>query len=171
MESIMVDPTGTAGVIKENSLDLAVKGGPKFMERLEQLADASDRHEQTLAQLEIGQSAVAAFNQAQCKLAEAEHSRKLVRPSVTKPPRRWPMPKLTPRPKPSSLISLSRTQTYGCGRPRSTWNMLRGVSGLPQRRLAKPNALSQMQPDFETTYRARQTAYSPLCVKSPRGNK
>jgi polyribonucleotide nucleotidyltransferase len=73
MESIMVDPTGTAGVIKENSLDLAVKGGPKFMERLEQLADASDRHEQTLAQLEIGQSAVAAFNEAQCKLAEAEH--------------------------------------------------------------------------------------------------
>jgi hypothetical protein len=73
----MVDPMGTAGGAKENILDVATKGGPKFMERLEQLADASDRHEQTLAQLEIGQSAVAAFNQAQCKLAEAEHSRKL----------------------------------------------------------------------------------------------
>jgi chromosome segregation ATPase len=69
----MADPTGTSGAIKENSLDAAAKGGPKFMARLQQLADATDRHEEALAQLQIGQSALAAFNQAQGKLAEAEH--------------------------------------------------------------------------------------------------
>jgi hypothetical protein len=72
MESIMVDPTGTAGIIKENSLDLAVKGGPKFMARLEQLADATDKHDAAFEKLGIGQSALAAFNNAQQKLAEAE---------------------------------------------------------------------------------------------------
>jgi hypothetical protein len=71
----MTDPTGTTGlpVAPPSDLALAYQGGSKFMERLEQIAAASDRHEQTLAQLEIGQSAVAAFNEAQCKLAEAEH--------------------------------------------------------------------------------------------------
>jgi DNA repair exonuclease SbcCD ATPase subunit len=72
MESIMVDPTGTAGVIKESSLDLAVKGGPKFMARLQQLGDAADRHDAAYAKLGIGDSAVSVFNNAQQKLAEAE---------------------------------------------------------------------------------------------------
>jgi hypothetical protein len=71
-ESMMVDPVGTVGASKENILDVATAGGPKFMARLEQLADATDKHEQALAQLEIGQSALAAFNRAQQKLAEAE---------------------------------------------------------------------------------------------------
>jgi hypothetical protein len=73
----MTDPTGTAGAVKESDLALATQGGPRFMARLEQLGDATDKHEQAFAQLEIGQSAVAAFNQAQQKLAEAEHLRKL----------------------------------------------------------------------------------------------
>jgi hypothetical protein len=67
------DPTGTSGAVKENILDVATAGGPKFMARLEQLADATDKHEQALVQLGIGHSALAAFNQAQGKLAEAEH--------------------------------------------------------------------------------------------------
>jgi hypothetical protein len=69
----MLDPTGTAGAIKENILDVATAGGPKFMARLEQLADATDRHDAAFAKLEIGENALAAFNQAQHKLAEAEH--------------------------------------------------------------------------------------------------
>jgi hypothetical protein len=73
MESTMADPVGTVGAVKENSLDVATKGGPKFMARLEQLADATDRHDAAFARLEIGQNALAAFNQSQQKLAEAEH--------------------------------------------------------------------------------------------------
>jgi hypothetical protein len=68
----MADPVGTAGAIKENILDVATAGGPKFMARLQQLADATDKHDQAFARLEIGESAVAAFNNAQQKLAEAE---------------------------------------------------------------------------------------------------
>jgi hypothetical protein len=72
----MADPTGTAGAagaIQQSGFDVAVKGGPKFMARLEQLADATDRHDAAFAKLEIGENALAAFNQAQQKLAEAEH--------------------------------------------------------------------------------------------------
>jgi hypothetical protein len=69
----MADPVGTVGASKENILDVATAGGPKFMARLEQLADATDKHEQAFEQLEIGRSALAAFNQSQQKLAEAEH--------------------------------------------------------------------------------------------------
>jgi chromosome segregation ATPase len=72
----MADPTGTAGAagaIQQSGFDVAVKGGPKFMARLEQLADAADRHDAAFAKLEIGENALAAFNQAQHKLAEAEH--------------------------------------------------------------------------------------------------
>jgi hypothetical protein len=72
MGATMVDPMGTAGGAKENILDVATKGGPKFMARLQQLADATDRHEEALARLQIGESALAAFNRAQQKLAEAE---------------------------------------------------------------------------------------------------
>jgi hypothetical protein len=71
-ESMMVDPVGTVGASKENILDVATAGGPKFMERVRQIADATDKHDQAFARLEIGESAVAAFNNAQQKLAEAE---------------------------------------------------------------------------------------------------
>jgi hypothetical protein len=73
MEPAMPDPMGTAGAVKENILDVATKGGPKFMARLEQLADATDKHDAAFDRLGIGESAVAAFNKAQGKLAEAEH--------------------------------------------------------------------------------------------------
>jgi hypothetical protein len=73
----MADPTGTAGAVKESDLMPATQGGPRFMARLEQLGDATDKHEQAFAKLEIGQSAVAAFNQAQHELASAAASRKL----------------------------------------------------------------------------------------------
>jgi hypothetical protein len=68
------DPTGTSGLAGAQQPDLALvaKGGPKFMARLEQLADATDRHDAAFAKLEIGENAVAAFNKAQQKLAEAE---------------------------------------------------------------------------------------------------
>jgi hypothetical protein len=70
----MTDPTGTSGLAGAQQPDLALvtKGGPRFMDRLQQLADATDRHEEALAQLDIGSSAVAAFNRSQQKLAEAE---------------------------------------------------------------------------------------------------
>jgi hypothetical protein len=69
------DPTGTSGLAGAQQPDLALvaKGGPKFMVRLQQLADATDRHDAAFAKLEIGENALAAFNQAQHKLAEAEH--------------------------------------------------------------------------------------------------
>jgi hypothetical protein len=69
----MTDPTGTAGAVKESDLMLATQGGPRFMARLEQLGDATDKHEQAYAKFQIGESAMAAFNQAQQRLAEAEH--------------------------------------------------------------------------------------------------
>jgi hypothetical protein len=72
MGATMADPMGTAGAVKENILDVATKGGPKFMTRLQQLADATDRHEEAYEKLGIGQSALASFNRAQEKLAEAE---------------------------------------------------------------------------------------------------
>jgi hypothetical protein len=72
MELTMADPMGTAGAVKENILDVATAGGPRFMDRLRQLGDATDKHDQAFEKLGIGQSAVAAFNQSQQKLAEAE---------------------------------------------------------------------------------------------------
>jgi chromosome segregation ATPase len=68
----MADPTGTVGASKENSLDVATRGGPKFMARLEQLAEATDKYEAAFANLRIGQDAQAALAQAQQKLAEAD---------------------------------------------------------------------------------------------------
>jgi chromosome segregation ATPase len=68
----MADPTATVGASKENSLDVATRGGPKFMARLEQLAEATDKYEAAFANLRIGQDAQAALAQAQQKLAEAD---------------------------------------------------------------------------------------------------
>jgi hypothetical protein len=62
----MADPTGTVGlpITEQGDLALATKGGPKFMARLQQLGDATDRHEEALAQLRLGQEAVAALKEA-----------------------------------------------------------------------------------------------------------
>jgi hypothetical protein len=71
----MADPTGTVGAAKENSFEVATTGGPRFIARLEQLGDATDKHERALAQLELGQSAAAAFTQARQELAAAERNK------------------------------------------------------------------------------------------------
>jgi chromosome segregation ATPase len=70
----MADPTGTVGGASsrlDSDLALISRGGPTFVERLEQFAAAADRHEQAFAKLKIGQDAVAALDEAQRKLAEA----------------------------------------------------------------------------------------------------
>jgi chromosome segregation ATPase len=73
----MADPIGSIGVTAAQDIDLALatKGGPKFMARLQQLGNATDRHEQAFAKLQVGESVKAAFDQAQRKLAEAESTR------------------------------------------------------------------------------------------------
>jgi hypothetical protein len=63
----MADPTGTVGLPANEpapDLALATRGGPKFMARLQQLGDATDRHEEALAQLRLGQEAEAALKEA-----------------------------------------------------------------------------------------------------------
>jgi hypothetical protein len=59
----MADPTGTVGAPQGKESDLAVvtTGGPKFMQRLQQLGDATDRHEQALARLNLGHEVEAAL--------------------------------------------------------------------------------------------------------------
>jgi chromosome segregation ATPase len=78
----MVDPTGTAGLPRrgadaapETDLGLAVMGGPKFLDRLKQLADASDRHEHAFAMLKLGEDILAQRADAQQKLAAADAKR------------------------------------------------------------------------------------------------
>jgi chromosome segregation ATPase len=72
----MADPTGTVGGIHESSFDLAVKGGPSFMDRLRQIEEATDRHDKALARLKVGQDIGAALTDAKAKLAAAEVARK-----------------------------------------------------------------------------------------------
>jgi hypothetical protein len=73
----MADPTGTVGLTNESAPDLALatRGGPKFMQRLQQLGDAADRHEQALQQLALGQEAAAAFRNAAEQLEAAKRDR------------------------------------------------------------------------------------------------
>jgi chromosome segregation ATPase len=71
----MPDPMGTVGaprVAPESDLSIASRGGPKFMDRISQLAEASDRHEQALANLKLGQDVIAAHAEARRKLADAD---------------------------------------------------------------------------------------------------
>lgn len=71
----MADPTGSIGAVQQSDLALAAKGGPKFMDRLKRLADATDRHDEAFAKLQIGQDAVAALDDAKGKVAAAEAMR------------------------------------------------------------------------------------------------
>jgi Spy/CpxP family protein refolding chaperone len=72
MEAKMVDdPTGTVGAVAENVFALAVKGGPRFMQRLQQLSDATDRHDQALAKLRLGQDVETALKDAEDKRSAA----------------------------------------------------------------------------------------------------
>jgi hypothetical protein len=71
----MADPTGTVGALhtdKESDLALVATGGPKFVARLQQLADATNRLEQTAAKAGIGNNIEGALRQAEAKLADAE---------------------------------------------------------------------------------------------------
>jgi hypothetical protein len=160
----MTDPTGTAGAVKESDLMLATQGGPRFMTRLQQLGDATDKHEQAFAQLEIGQSAVAAFNQAQHKLAEAEHklaeAEALRRQAAKTKPK--PTPELTPKPTPSKPTRSSRCRD----RSTSTSSRLKPVSKQPLRPSLRLNVHKQMRPDCARTYRVEPTLCSPVCAKS-----
>jgi hypothetical protein len=70
----MADPTGTSGLsaAQQSDLALATQGGPKFMARLQQLADATDAHEQAFAKARVGNDIAAALEHAQGTLAIAK---------------------------------------------------------------------------------------------------
>jgi chromosome segregation ATPase len=71
----MSDPIGTVGLPRaapESDLSIASRGGPKFMDRIRQLAEVADRHEQALANLKLGSDVSAAQAEAQRILAEAQ---------------------------------------------------------------------------------------------------
>jgi hypothetical protein len=74
-----MDPTGTVGTAADYSQDadlkLATRGGPRFMQRLQQLGEATDRHEQAFAQLRLGQDAAAALKDASKEREAAETDR------------------------------------------------------------------------------------------------
>jgi hypothetical protein len=65
---IMTDLTPTGGIgappQAENVFGIVAKAGPSFMARLQQLAEAHDAAEASLAQLKLGQEAEAAFKDA-----------------------------------------------------------------------------------------------------------
>jgi hypothetical protein len=73
----MADPMGTVGRPTESAPDLALalRGGPKFIARLQQLADATDRHERALIQLNLGRDAEAALKEAAAQLEAAKRDR------------------------------------------------------------------------------------------------
>src|ERR1700724_1222405 len=75
-------PTGTSGLPAQSGgggdLDVVLKGGPRFADRLQQLGAATDAHEDAAArhraaldELALGQQAAAALGDAQAKQAEA----------------------------------------------------------------------------------------------------
>jgi chromosome segregation ATPase len=72
------DPTGTVGLpANEPTPDLALvsRGGPKFMQRLQQLADATDRHERALADLALGREVSVALKEATSEREAAKADR------------------------------------------------------------------------------------------------
>jgi hypothetical protein len=85
----MPDPTGTSGPLANEEkpdfvravwdLSRAMGGGPNFMERLQELADATDRNAQAFAQLRVGENAKAALaeaaNQREAAAAELAKAR------------------------------------------------------------------------------------------------
>lgn len=72
----MGDPTGSMGLGGVHALpadlDAAFKGGGNFMTRLQELSDATERHDAAFNKLQIGNSAVAARREAESALAAAE---------------------------------------------------------------------------------------------------
>jgi hypothetical protein len=70
---MMTDPTGTVGAPRQAEADfgLVLKGGAAFAARLQQLADARAEHDAAFEKLRLGQTAQAAFTEAQRKLEAA----------------------------------------------------------------------------------------------------
>jgi F0F1-type ATP synthase membrane subunit b/b' len=74
----MADPTGTIGLRPETQSDvardlaLAASGGPKFVQRLQELGDDASRLEEAAAKVGIGDDIEGALRQAKAKLADAE---------------------------------------------------------------------------------------------------
>jgi hypothetical protein len=73
----MADPTGTVGKVAESAPDLALalRGGPKFIARLQQLADARDEHDAALVRLNLGREVEPAVAEARSQLADARNDR------------------------------------------------------------------------------------------------
>jgi hypothetical protein len=71
------DPTGTVGKVAESAPDLALalRGGPKFIARLQQLADARDEHDAALARLNLGREVEPAASEARALRADARNDR------------------------------------------------------------------------------------------------
>ena len=67
-------PTGTQGVVKgpPRELDIALEGGPDFINRLKTLAAAKDEAAQAYARLKIGSGVIAAREDAEEQLRRAE---------------------------------------------------------------------------------------------------
>jgi colicin import membrane protein len=71
----MADPTGTVGAPhtgRDSDMALAVTGGPRFMARLQQLADEAGRLEQAAAKMRIGDNVEVALQRAEAELTDAE---------------------------------------------------------------------------------------------------
>jgi hypothetical protein len=67
----MTDPIGSIGAGAQSEVDLAARGGSRFLSRLQQLADAKDAHDEALAALNLGLQAKAALDAARDTHAEA----------------------------------------------------------------------------------------------------
>ena len=67
----MADPTGTIGGTHESDVSVAMKGGSKFTDRLNQLADVAERNEKALADLGLGKSLQNAKQEVDRNLANA----------------------------------------------------------------------------------------------------
>jgi F0F1-type ATP synthase membrane subunit b/b' len=80
----MADPTGTVGQTSGPPPDLvlAVRGGPEFVHRLQQLADAADRLDQTAAKAGFGDDVAGALRQAEARLADAEAQQERARKAL-----------------------------------------------------------------------------------------
>ena len=62
--------TGSAGI----DINAVIEGGPSFMQRLAQLAEAKKEHDKALEELNLGKSAIVASNEAARLLAQAKET-------------------------------------------------------------------------------------------------
>lgn len=62
-----MDPTGTVGGRQTGDMDLALDGGPRFDDRLRELAKAKDDAARALKELRLGKDTVAALRDAQAQ--------------------------------------------------------------------------------------------------------